>query len=79
MDTSKDNPFYSNHVFKKIDIDRAIIKWWQYPLLWFIPTYVQISDGYAFKFKRTPDGRVWIMGFDKLGQPKSGGENETSR
>ena len=52
MDTSKDNPFYSNHVFKKIDIDRAIIKWWQYPLLWFIPTYVQISDGYAFKFKR---------------------------
>ena len=28
------------------------IKWWQYLLLWFVPSYVVIDDGYAFYHKK---------------------------
>ena len=61
----KDNPFYHNYVFSQKDIDRAIIKWWKYPLLMFLPTYVQCSEGYAW-FYKTFDGAIYYMKCEKL-------------
>ena len=58
---STENPFYRNYVFNEADLCRAIIKWWHYPILWFRPTYVQVTDGHAFHFKTTADGRIWIV------------------
>lgn len=61
-----DNPFYSNHVFKEFDLDRVKISFWEYPFLWFRPTYVQISDGYSWHFKRDGSGRYFLMKAEKL-------------
>jgi len=47
-----DNPFFYNYLFSQEDVSRIKIKWWQYPLLWILPTYVQINDGHAFFFKQ---------------------------
>lgn len=59
----KQNPFYSNHIFTKKDIDRCI---WSPSLLervrWFLfaGTFVQCSDGYAFIYKRLGDQYLLI-------------------
>ena len=64
--SSKPNPFYFNPVFNKEDISRAKISYLDYPSLIFKTTYVQISDGYVFKFKRGSNGQIFIMGFEEL-------------
>lgn len=56
----KENPFYHNYVFSEYDLDRVTIKKWQYPLLWFLPTYVQLADGFEFYYKRF-NGRIYLM------------------
>ena len=66
MDNKKINPFYYNYVFRELDITRITIKWWEYPLLWFRTTYVQISDGYAWYFKTDGTGRVFLIKYEKL-------------
>lgn len=55
-----DNPFYRNFIFTDADAKRCTIKWWHYPILWFKPTYCQISENYVFCYKQTSDGRIWI-------------------
>ena len=55
-----ENPFYNNYVFSEKDLDRTIIKKWQYPFLWFLPTYIQLSEGYYFHFKYW-QGKVFLM------------------
>lgn len=45
------NPFYHNYLFSTSDLNRVKIKWYEYPFLWFVPTYVQLADGYEFYFK----------------------------
>jgi len=62
-----DNPFYHNYVFSEQDLKRATIKWWQYPVLWFRPTYTQISlCGFVFYYKTTGDGRIFILKTERL-------------
>lgn len=63
---NKDNPFYDNHIFNEADLHRAIIKWWSYPLLWFKPTYVQISEGYVYHYKLDSSGRIFMIKAEKL-------------
>ena len=62
----KENPFYYNYCFHKEDIDRCLIPGWYKLWLWVFPTYVQIVDGYAFFFKRTPDGKIWLMKYEEI-------------
>jgi len=59
-DNSVANPFYHNYVFTKCDLKRATIKWWEYPILWVLPTYVQLNDGYEFYFKHFGE-RIYLM------------------
>jgi len=62
----KDNPFYYNYLFSELDLDRITIKWWQYPVLWLLPTYVQITlDGYVAYFK-TFRGQYFLMKMEKF-------------
>jgi len=61
----KQNPFYSNYIFTDSDLDRMKIKKWQYPLLFFIPTYVQINENYAWHFKYW-QGRIYLMKIEKV-------------
>ena len=52
---SKDNPFYSNHVFNMEDLRRKSLKitWTERFILRFLPTYVQIASDcdYVFFYK----------------------------
>ena len=59
-DRETENPFFQNYLFSKKDLKRATIKKWQYPLLWFLPTYVQLSDGYEVYYKLW-QGRIFLM------------------
>ena len=52
-----DNPFYNN--------ERAIIKWWQYPILWFLTTYVQINEGHVWYYKLW-NGQIFLIKSEKL-------------
>ena len=63
------NPFYDNHVFNKEDIGRAIIKWWKYPLLLLLPTWVQLNEGYVFYWK-TWQGKYFLMKVKPLSEVK---------
>jgi hypothetical protein len=49
-----DNPFYSNHVFGDFDRDRISLDltWGERILLFFKPTYVQLSGDYVYFYKR---------------------------
>ena len=53
---SKDNPFYSNHVFNMEDLVRKALEitWTERTILRFLPTYVQIAGDcdYVFFYKR---------------------------
>jgi len=66
MATKTENPFYHQYVFTKEDLNRAKIKWWEYPFLWLKSTKVQISEGFAVFYKRGSDGRVYMMKVEKL-------------
>ena len=57
------NPFYDNHVFSKEDLKRATIKWWQYPLLWLLPTYVQLNEGFVFYWKNW-NGKYYLIKYE---------------
>jgi len=59
-----DNPFYHNYVFRDFDINRVKIPKWQYPFLWFLPTYVQLTENYAIKYKQWHN-RYFIVGFEE--------------
>jgi len=54
------NPFYHNYIFSESDLNRKTIKWWENPILWILPTYVQLNDGYEFYFKHF-GGRIYLM------------------
>ena len=65
LDLSRyDNPFLHNYVFKDFDIQRVKIKKWQYPLLFFLTTYVQITESYVIKYKQWQN-RYFIIGFEE--------------
>lgn len=55
-----DNPFYDNHLFKKEDVDRAMITWREKMWLWLYPTYVQITEAGVFHYKNV-GGRYYLM------------------
>ena len=56
------NPFYDNHLFTKEDIKRITFSKWAYPVLWFIPMKVQITeDGVAYY--KTYKGQYFFYGF----------------
>lgn len=46
------NPFYIKYEFTSSDLMRATIKWWKNPLLWFRRTYIQISAGHVWYYKK---------------------------
>lgn len=60
-----DNPFYHNYVFHRSDLQRCLIRPWQYPLLWLLPTYVQMDEGMVFYYKRF-NGKVYLMRYEEL-------------
>lgn len=65
MKTNKtnENPFYHNYLFSKEDLKRTVFKWYQYPILWFLPMKVQITtDGVAY-FK-VWNGAYYFYGFN---------------
>jgi hypothetical protein len=70
MERIAENPFYHNYVFKKFDLERVIIKKWKYPFLFFLRTYVQIQDGYVFKYKQWRN-KYYLMGTEELPTLKS--------
>jgi len=59
---SRDNPFYSNHVFTDKDLQRKVLKidLWERFWLIFRPTLVQLSGGYVFHYK-TMWGRYYLI------------------
>lgn len=65
---AKENPFYDNHIFSRKDIERAMLKlnWLQRLILFFAPTFVQVSDGYAWYFKIGRDGCHYLIKYDKI-------------
>lgn len=66
MSSTQDNPFYHNYVFSQFDLERVKIKWYDYPLLFFKPSYVQFNDGYTFVFKMDSSGRIFLMNVEKM-------------
>ena len=65
MKANTENPFYHNYIFSRFDINRVKIRWHQYPWLFFLTTYVQVSEGYVFKFKQWRN-RYYVIGFEEL-------------
>jgi len=68
------NPFYNNYIFSKIDVNRWLIKWWEYPLLWFKTTYTQIDTvkndsgeyySWVFFYKRLGE-RIFLMKIETI-------------
>ena len=67
------NPFIHNYVFKDFDINRVKIKKWQYPLLWLLPTYTQLTMNYAIHYKQWMN-KYFIIGFEEF-PPKEHNHN----
>ena len=65
MNIKTDNPFFYNYLWSDKDLDRMKIKMWQYPLLWFLPTYVTVSCGIAWHYKRF-NGKIFLMKSEDL-------------
>jgi len=65
-----DNPFYLNPLFSESDVMRRKprLDWMDRFFLMFRKTYVQTSDGWAFFYKRSADGRIWIMKAERYDQ-----------
>jgi len=59
-----DNPFIHNYVFTDDDIERMPIDKLSYPLLFLLPTYVQITNNYAIFYKQFMN-KYFIMGYEK--------------
>ena len=70
MSNKLDNPFYRNPIFTEADTERLKIKmdWLSKLFLMFRTTYVQTNDGYAFFYKRSSDGRIWLIKTEKFGE-----------
>ena len=66
-DRSKDNPFYSNHVFNMEDLKRKALKitWTERFILLFRPMLVQLSEGRVFCYK-TWGGRYYLIKDESL-------------
>lgn len=62
---NQNNPFYRNYVFSEFDTKRGTFDKWDWVWLWIYPTYVQCSEGYAFHYKITRSGRIYIIKFEK--------------
>lgn len=60
-----DNPFYYNYVFQLSDLQRQTIHRWQYPFLWMLTTYTQISFGYVWHYKRF-NGKIYLIKCEDL-------------
>ena len=60
-----DNPFFYNYVFSEEDLNRCAIKKWEYPFLFFLPTHVACSDGYAWFYKRW-GGEIYLVKYEEL-------------
>ena len=56
------NPFIHNYVFKDFDINRMTYSKWEYPFLFLLPTYVQLTENYAIKYKQWKN-KYFIVGF----------------
>lgn len=59
------NPFYNNYVFREFDRSRCIIDWTDKLWLWLWPTYVQLNDGYIFKYKNV-HGSIYLMSVEEF-------------
>jgi hypothetical protein len=55
------NPFFNNYIFKSEDRARMTVSQWDYPQIWFKPTYVQLSDGYEWHYKIDGIGRIYLL------------------
>ena len=66
MSIKLDNPFYHNYVFTKDDISRVKFNYLDHPFLLFRTTYVQINDGYAFKYKCNGSGQIFLIGYEEI-------------
>ena len=74
----KDNPFYSNHVFTQFDLNRVEIDKWTKRLLFFLPTYFQLADGYVFFYKRW-FSRYFLISTEVFsGRPEHGTQEKVS-
>ena len=62
----RENPFYSNHVFSELDLERTTFSRWNWVWLWLWPTYVQCSEGYAFFYKNV-GGRIYLIKEERIG------------
>jgi len=58
------NPFYHNYVFDDWDTKRNTISKWQYPLLWFLPTFCQMTDNHVILYKQWRN-KYYVMGFEE--------------
>lgn len=70
MSKKTNNPFYNNYLFTKEDLNRALIKWWEYPFLFFLTTYVQINEGYVWYYK-TFRGRIYYIKSEPIAEAES--------
>ena len=59
------NPFIHNYVFSDFDIERMTFSKWEYPLLFLLPTYVQITKNYVIKYKQWMN-KYFIVGFEEF-------------
>ena len=60
----KDN----THLFKRYDLERSIIHWWDYVWLAFYPMRTHIAEGFAFHFK-VAGGKYYIMKYESIYDP----------
>lgn len=58
------NPFYHNYIFNDFDINRFKISKWDYPILFFLRTYVQLTENYAIKYKVWRN-QYFVVGFER--------------
>lgn len=59
LNCRKENPFY----FKLGP--KNTIRWWEYPILWVLPTHVSLCEEYRVEFK-IYRGKIYITRVDKL-------------
>jgi len=62
------NPFYNNHVFSQEDIKRVTLKLnlLERISLFFKPTFCQVSEGYAWKYKIGKGGVYYLLKYEKI-------------
>ncbi len=65
----KQNPFWDNHIFSKKDLERVVFKWWHYPVLWFLPMKIQITDD-GVAYYKVWNGAYYFYRLEALGKSK---------